>query len=161
DGTAVRTKDDWSKRRDEIKNLFQDYEYGHLPPKPKLTVTRSEVTTDRDGNVSMQQLTLKLEHETNSTTMRVTVAWPSDAKAAVPVLLQPSFGFGAKGPPSAKAFATFTKRGYGVAQFSLNDAAPDNKDRTSGVYKLYGDKIDCGVLMAWAWCFHRVLDALE
>ena len=160
DGTAVRTKEDWAKRRDEIKNLCQDYEYGHLPPKPKMTVTRGDASTDEAAKVTMQQLTLKLEHETNAITMRVTVAWPSEAKAAVPVLLQPSFSFGPPKAPSAKSFATFTKRGIAVAQFSLTDAAPDNK-RTGGVYKLYGDKIDCGNLMAWGWGFHRVLDALE
>jgi endo-1,4-beta-xylanase len=161
DGTPVRTADDWTKRRDEIKNLFQDYEYGHLPPKPKMTVTRGEVATDADAKISTQELTLKLEHEGNSIQLKVRVAWPSEAKEAVPVVLQPSFGFGGKGPPPAKAFANFTKRGYAVAQFSLNDAAPDGKGRTTGVYKLYGDKIDCGTLMAWGWCFHRVLDALE
>ncbi len=161
DGKPVRTTEDWTKRRDEIKNLFQDYQYGHLPPKPKMTVTRGDVTTDKDANVSMQELTLDLEHETNKISMRVRVAWPADAKEAVPVLLQPAFSFGPPKAPSAKSFATFAKRGYAVASFNLTDAAPDGKARTAGVYKLYGDKIDCGGLMAWAWAFHRVLDALE
>jgi len=32
DGSPVLTPADWSRRRDELKALFQAYEYGQLPP---------------------------------------------------------------------------------------------------------------------------------
>lgn len=94
------------------------------------------------------------------------LAWPHDAKKPVPVVVQSAFGFGRRGgdtPPSGKRFAPFTQRGYGVAELILNEAALDNKDRakTVGVYQLFGDKIDCGALMAWAWGFHRAVDVIE
>jgi hypothetical protein len=59
--------------------------------------------------------------------------------------------------------SNITSRGYAVVEFSFNDLAVDNKDRarTVGVYHLFGDTIDCGALMAWAWGVHRVIDALE
>src|SRR5262249_34891660 len=58
---------------------------------------------------------------------------------------------------------TFTGRGYAIAEFNFRQVAIDNKDRfrTSGIYQLFGDKIDCGALMAWAWGVQRVIDALE
>src|SRR4051812_159394 len=34
DGSPVRTRDDWSRRRAELLELFARYEYGHLPPAP-------------------------------------------------------------------------------------------------------------------------------
>src|SRR5207244_13572814 len=34
DGTAVRTREDWQRRRSELLELFSRYEYGHLPPGP-------------------------------------------------------------------------------------------------------------------------------
>lgn len=36
DGSPVRDTKDWERRRSELKQLFQDYMYGHLPAKPKI-----------------------------------------------------------------------------------------------------------------------------
>lgn len=169
DGSPVRNKDDWARRRAELKNLFQDYMYGHLPPKPKkMTISRGDLVTDEANNVTLQDLELKLEHEDKTITMRVRVVLPQNAKQPVPVLIQSGFGLrpiGGQPPaaPSGARFATFTKRGYAVAECNFQEVAIDNKDRarTAGVYHLFGDQIDCGGLMAWAWCVHRVIDAIE
>jgi hypothetical protein len=87
----------------------------------------------------------------------------------VPVVIQS--GFGGRRPAAGgegvaqpgRPFAMFTQRGYAVAQCNFQEVAPDNKDqaRTAGVYQLFGDKIDCGGLMAWAWAVHRTVDAIE
>src|SRR5438034_410911 len=57
----------------------------------------------------------------------------------------------------------FAKRGFAVAECNFSEAALDSKDkaRSVGVYKLFDDKIDCGGLMAWAWCVSRTIDAIE
>ncbi len=165
DGSPVRTPKDWDRRRVELKGLFQDYMYGHLPPKPeKMTVSKKgERITDETNKVVLQDLEVKLEHEGKTLTLNVRIALPDGIKGKVPVLIQSSFGFGGGGPPSGRRFATFTGRGYAVAEFSFNQVASDNKDRArnSGIYQLFGDKIDCGVLMAWAWGVSRVIDVLE
>jgi endo-1,4-beta-xylanase len=165
DGSAVRTPGDWKRRRQELKDLFQDYLYGHLPPKPrKMTVSRGEVVVDRENKVALQDLTLKLEQEGKTLTLSVRLAWPQDAKAAVPVVVQSGFGRLGKGrPASGKRFTVFAKRGYAYAECNFWEAARDDRKRPreGGVYQLFGDKIDCGALMAWAWCVHRVIDALE
>lgn len=162
DGSFVRTKEDWERRRVEIKELFQDYMYGHMPPKPeKMTIKRGERVTDEATKVTIQTLEVKLEHQGKSFTMNVTVALPSGAKGKVPVLIQ-SGGFGGKGGAGGKRFKTFTDRGYAVAEFNWNAVAGDNKGaRKGGIYTLFGDKIDTGTLMGWAWGISRVIDALE
>src|SRR5438105_1644717 len=64
DGSPVRNKDDWARRRKELKNLFQDYMYGHLPAKPKsMTIKRGDVVTDEANKVNIQDLELKLEQD--------------------------------------------------------------------------------------------------
>jgi hypothetical protein len=168
DGSAVRTKEDWDRRRIELKKLFQDYMYGHLPSKPrKMTIGRGDVFVDKDNNVALQDLTLKLEQDDRSITLSVRLAWPADARAPAPVIVQSGFGRrgGAAAPTagSGKRFTTYTKRGYAVAECNFQEAAADSKEkaRSTGVYQLFGDKIDCGGLMAWAWCVHRVIDAIE
>jgi endo-1,4-beta-xylanase len=165
DGSAVRTKADWERRRQELKGLFQDYVYGHLPPRPKkMTIKRGDVVTDEENKVTLQGLEVKLEQDDKALTMHVLVALPQGAKGPVPVVIQSRFGPGkGKGALPGKRFTTFTKRGYAVAECNFQELAPDNKARarTAGVYQLFGDKIDCGGLMAWAWGVHRVIDALE
>jgi endo-1,4-beta-xylanase len=163
DGSPVRSKDDWPRRRAELKDLFQDYMYGHLPAKPqKMSIKRGDVVNDEENKVSIQDLEVKLEQEDKSLTLHVRVAWPTDAKGPLPVVVQSSFG-PRGGAPSGKRFATYAQRVYAVAECSFNEVAIDNKDRarTAGVYNLFGDQIDCGGLMAWAWGVSRVIDALE
>ena len=102
-----------------------------------------------------------LAQDDKTLTMHVRLALPPDAKAPVPVVVQS--GFGRRGPSSGQRFSLFTRRGYAVAECSFNEVALDNKDRarTTGLYQLFGNRIDCGALMAWAWGVSRVIDALE
>jgi endo-1,4-beta-xylanase len=162
DGSPVRTQGDWGRRRQELQDLFQDYEYGHLPPKPqKMTIKRGDPVTDKENQALLQDLELNLAQDDKTLALHVRVALPLDVREPAPVVVQS--GFGRRGPSPGQRFALFTRRGYVVAECSFNEVAIDNKDqaRTAGVYQLFGDKIDCGALMAWAWCVSRVIDALE
>ncbi|RJP27056.1 MAG: hypothetical protein C4527_14135 [Candidatus Omnitrophota bacterium] len=169
DGSPVKTQDDWERRRDELKGLFQQYMYGHLPPKPeKMTIHRSEPVTDRETEVAIQDIALLLEQGEKTLTMHVRLVLPLNAKNPSPVIVQSGFGFFGgrspeKKPPSGKPFMAFTKRGYAVAELQFQELAADSKEqaRATGVYRLFGDDLDCGALMAWAWGMHRVIDALE
>jgi endo-1,4-beta-xylanase len=164
DGTPVRTKADWDKRRAEIKRLFQDYVYGHMPPKPqKMTVKKGERTVDEVNKVAVQKLEATFEQGDKSFTLNVSVALPTGAKGPAPVVIQ-STGFGPPkaGTPVGARFKTMADRGYAVAEFNWNAVALDAKGpKKGGVYQLFGDTIDCGTLMGWAWGMARVIDMLE
>lgn len=175
DGSPVRGKDDWNRRRTELKALFEDYEYGHLPPKPeKMSITRGGVKVDEDAKVARQDVDVALQQGGKTLVLHVSLILPSKPEGPVPVVVQGGFGragFGGPGNPAAKKkpaprpnrSTLFTDRGYGIAEFNFQEAAVDNKDqaRTAGVYQLFGETIDCGGLMAWAWGIHRVIDAIE
>lgn len=164
DGKPVRDRKDWEHRRVEIKRLFEKYEYGHMPSKPgKMTVKKGERTTDEANKVILQKLSVVMEHEGKSFTLNVTVALPMEAKGPVPVLIQSTgFGFGGKGKDtSGKRFKQITDRGYAVAEFGWNSVAADMKGvKKGGIYALFGEEIDTGTLMGWAWGISRVIDAL-
>lgn len=163
DGSPVKTAKDWDRRRLEIKSLFEDYMYGHMPPRPqKMTVKKGERVKDETNNVIIQDLEVQMEQDGKKFSFNVKVALPMNAKEKVPVLVQATFfGFGKKGGSDApgKRFKTYTDRGYAVAEFSWNAVAQDNV-RKGGIYTLFGDKIDTGSLMGWAWGISRVIDAL-
>ncbi|HYT88510.1 MAG TPA: hypothetical protein VEL76_07360 [Gemmataceae bacterium] len=162
DGSPVRTAKDWERRRVEVKRLFEDYMYGHMPPRPqKMTVKKGEKVTDEANKVVTQGLDVILEHEGKTFTLKVTVALPSVAKDKVPVLIQSLPLFGKKGVTPGQRFKTYTDRGYAVAEFSWNAVAADSKGgKKGGIYTLFGDQIDTGTLMGWAWGMSRVIDAL-
>ncbi len=175
DGSTVKTPEDWVRRRAEIKGLFEDYEFGHLPPKPAtMTVNRGELTVDEAMGIDRQELVITMGQGGKSLVLHVTLSVPkaAAAKGPVPMIVQAGFGRPPMGVPAvAKTKAAprpdrlrvFTDRGYAVAEFNFQEAAVDNKERgrVGGVYGLFGDEIDCGALMAWAWGMHRVIDALE
>ena len=180
DGSTVGGKDGWEKRRAELKSLFETVEYGHLPPKPEaMDVARGEVKPDDAAQADRQDLEVTLKQGEKSLVLHVSLTLPRGAKGPFPVVVQGGFGrpagarpanAPAKDVPAKKAFVPrpdrhriFTDRGYAVAEIPLNEVAADNKDRarSSGVYQLFGDDIDCGALMAWAWGVSRVIDAIE
>ena len=169
DGLPVRTAEDWQRRRAELKRLFEDYMYGHLPPKPEtMTVERGERVTDEVNGVTIQELTLNLEHDGKTLPITVQIAWPTDATEKVPVIVQGAFGRrpgqeNASPPAPGERWKVFTGRGYAVAEVDFQQFAPDNRDsaRAAASMRLFGDQIDCGALMAWAWGMHRVIDALQ
>lgn len=160
DGSPVRTRADWARRRAEIKRLFEEYEYGHLPPAPRtMTVKKGERVADDVNKLDVQKLDVTLEHDGKSFTFTVTVALPRGAAGPVPVVVQ-STGFGPPAGAGAR-FKTHTDRGYAVAEFSWNAVAADVKGaKRGGIYTLFGDGIDTGTLMGWAWGVSRVVDAL-
>ncbi len=170
DGSPLRSKEDWQRRRTELKELFETYEYGRLPPKPeKMMIDRGSVIIDQDNEAEIQNLKLNLENRGKTFTMRVRLTMPRNAAKPVPVVIKSVFGrfnYGTEESREARMnrfLGPFIKRGYAVAEFSMQQVAADSKEqpRTTGMYQLFPDNIDCGGLMAWAWGFHRVIDAVE
>ncbi|MFO0968114.1 MAG: hypothetical protein U0793_21370 [Gemmataceae bacterium] len=158
-GSAVRTPEDWRRRQTEIKALFEDYIYGHMPPKPeKMSVRRGERRVDEASKVALQSLTADFEHKGKKLSLYLTLALPADAKGKVPVVIRRNLG---GGPPSGARFSSFTDRGYAVIDVRFAEIARDQKERSQGIYKLFGSDSDTGVLMGWAWGVSRVIDVLE
>jgi hypothetical protein len=170
DGSPVKTPDDWAKRRDEIKELLAEYEYGHLPPTPKQwEVSVGEPTAFGDKGAKELPVELTLRHDDRELVMNLRVVLPA-GKEKVPVLIQPTFINRRNRPVNQELANRFpdpaeqvVDRGYAYVEFLAPEVAADNKEqaRKGGIYTLFGDDIDCGGLMAWAWGFHRVVDVLE
>lgn len=172
DGSPVKTPADWTKRRDEIKELLAEYEYGHLPPTPKQWTLDDEdesMFVDPATGAITQYLSATYHHDDRQMVLHFRVVTPKDARG-VPVVIQPSFGplrravsKDDKQPAWPDPAISIVKRGYAYVEFQTSDVAPDSREtaRDGGVYKLFGKDIDCGALMAWAWGFHRAIDVVE
>ena len=155
DGSRVKTPADWDRRREELKRLIQDYEYGHLPPAPG-NVKAEELSSKAVKGLAAteKQLLLTMGPEGKVST-HVRLSLP-DGKGPFPAIIRGDLGWD---PVSDEIRAMVVGRGYILAEFNREEIAPDKRDDRSGIYVAYPDS-DFGALAAWAWGFHRVVDYL-
>jgi dienelactone hydrolase len=144
DGKPVKTAADWKSRRAEIRQLFEKYDLGTIPPKPKLDRVVLLDETPGKGYVIRN---VRLEFGPGSKgTLRVQVMIP-DGKGPFPVLMAPSLaGWG----PS------LLRRGYISAGYAANDAMDD----AAALAQLYPE-YDFALIPRRAWVVSLVLDYLE
>lgn len=172
DGTPVRSPDAWARRRQELKRLFEHYEYGTLPPKPeRMELHAAKPLRAEARGVVHHDLTLRLFQAGRQFDLHVRLDVPVTATGRLPVVIECGYGgYPVPAPPLPSWFppepdgpSVYTKGGYATATFLYSDAAEDDREaaRHSGIYRLFGGDLDTGALMAWAWAIHRVVDALE
>jgi pimeloyl-ACP methyl ester carboxylesterase len=140
DGRPVRTAAEWRARRTEIRRLFEKYQLGTFPPKPKLDRV---VALDETAGKGYTVRNVRLEY---GGTTRVQVMIP-DGKGPFPVLISPNLAGWA---PS------LLRRGYISCGYAGNDGM-DDEASLAGIYPEY----DFATLPRRAWAVGMVLDYLE
>lgn len=170
DGTKVRTQADWTKRRAEIRDLAQYYEFGYMPPAPK-TLTATSTATSGAAPTTYKTITVNITDNGNSASFTPVLYLPTTGTPPYPVIVEEDiFASPFFSPPNT----AFTSAGYAVLSipvgdytaFGLPGIASDDGNHTGTFFKLYPYKLDTtgndrGVLLAWAWGASRGLDALQ
>jgi hypothetical protein len=169
DGTPLTTLDQWQARREEIKDYLQYYEYGYIHEPDRLTASRTGNTLRVDMEVDVKDETGQVvDVRTAGFNVNITIPTPEQYPAAYQngVLIEKFPAFIGGNPLSTAGQITGQELGYasmpapGVS--SDTTAAPP-----TGVYwtlfpYVQGDiQYDTGTLLAQAWGFHRVVDALK
>ena len=158
DGKTVRAARDWQRRRKEIFDSIVEIEYGGLPPAPA-TTQYEELHTGGDRLIPGAQFrTLRIMPVTGRPFSFIMTMLIPPGKGPFPVVLT---GDGCWKYASEAVAAETLGRGYILAQFNRVELAPDvyNSNRTSGLYTVYPES-GFGALAAWAWGYHRCVDAL-
>jgi hypothetical protein len=145
-GTRMTSKDEWTCRREELSELIQAFEYGSYPPKP------DSVT----GTLSGTTLTVQVQCGGKSITFTPTVTLPS-GNGPFPVYI----GLSGEGYDAPFAASVVTPMGIAHISYNTDDIATDAPGKGGNFYTLYGTSVTAGVLMAWGWGVHRIVDALE
>jgi hypothetical protein len=167
-GTPVKAKKDWEKRRAEIMNIFLDEVYGRSP-KWKGTISSKEITSNQNalgGTAVRKDIKLTLKNGDKTLDLLVLLYLPKSNKPA-PIFL--GYNFGGNHTTSNEPDITLTNswmkgntkasdaqrgkdvaawpykeiisRGYGVATIFTSDVDPDFDDGfKNGVHSLYNDK---------------------
>ncbi|MBI4625722.1 MAG: alpha/beta fold hydrolase [Verrucomicrobia bacterium] len=139
DGRAVRMPADWAARRTEIKQLFEKYVIGSLPPKPKINRIVPVEETRGKGYVTR---VVRLEYGPESkVTTQITLTLP-EGRGPFPVLIG--------GGGSA---ASLIRRGYAACDY------PTSVDQVTNLPQVYPD-YDFATMGQRAWTAQLVVDYL-
>jgi dienelactone hydrolase len=157
-GRKVKSLEDWQKRRQEIRDLIVEIEYGGLPPSPS-GVTGEALHTHkvcRFEDASYTQYRL-VNNDDRAFHFRLDVLVPP-GEGPFPVVLT---GDGCYRFTTDDITLGILKRGFILAQFSRTAIVPDlyNSERTTGLYRVYPNA-QFGALAGWAWGYHRCVDFL-
>jgi pimeloyl-ACP methyl ester carboxylesterase len=144
DGRPVNSRDDWQARRAEIRELYERYQLGTFPPKPKLDRAVVLEETAGDGYLTRD---VRLEFGPGGKgAMRVRVVIP-DGAGPFPVLISSDLDGWSR---------ALIRRGY----ISCGYAGNDRMDDAAPLADLYPDN-DFAVLPRRAWAAGLVVDYLE
>jgi dienelactone hydrolase len=155
DGSKVTTKNQWQKRKEELKKLFQYYEYGVLPPKLAI----SEAAEIFSENIFNDTVTYKIIRLTYGKKKQITaylyLAIPKEP-GLYPVVITGDRCWNSK----IDSCKQLIERGYILAEFDRTCFDHDDSSRFDGLHPLYPE-YDFGTLAAWAWGYQRIVDYLE
>jgi endo-1,4-beta-xylanase len=151
DGSKVKSAGDWEKRRTEIRDVAQYYEFGYMPPPPQSLTA----TIGQPGSI-----TVTVQDHGRTATFSPVLTLPSSGTAPYPVVVEESFR--AQAPPNR----AFLQAGYAVLTIPTYSVASDDANHTGAFFTLYPYQLDRegndrGVLLAWAWGASRGVDALQ
>ncbi|MBE6750222.1 MAG: hypothetical protein E7560_03575 [Ruminococcaceae bacterium] len=180
-GEAVKTKEDWAKRREEIYETTINLQYGKMPPKPEFLEVEP-ICLGGIGSPSSYRITTGTRANPLSFIMYV---YKANASELAPAVVTGDLCF--KYAFDKEYINTFIDNGINLVLFNRTELAPDvagynidglksgtnekefakevlgrltNEGTTGPLKKTYPD-YDFGSVAAWAWGYSRCVDALE
>lgn len=163
-GRKVKKLADWEKRREELKKILQEEEYGYIPPKPDhLDVEVSEqVANFCAGKCQRKNLTFTVTIGEKKHSFPVVSAIPkSDKKVPAFVFINFTPAVPDKYLPSEE----LCDAGFAVFSFCYNDVTKDNGDFKNGIAPIFrrgrAKQTSPGKIAMWAWAAMRVMDYVQ
>lgn len=154
DGTKIYTRDDWERRRAEMKAMLLYYQYGRMPDRPdRVTAEIERRARHASGKGSAERLTLIIDSK-RQLRMRIALYAP-DTKGPYPVVIREEGTLG-----RTKEIPLFLEKGYMFIEYARHDLDPDRQGIVGPAQEAYPDS-DWATLAVWAWGGSRVIDYLE
>lgn len=163
-GARVKDIKDFELRREEIKALLQEHEYGRILEKPD-HMNVDEIDFDKGfcaGKAPLRKLKFTVTLGENKFSFPVMAVIPNK-KGKQPAFVHISFRPDV--PDKYMPSEEIADRGYAVFSFCYNDVTKDNKNFKSGVAKhlvpTRRKQNAPGKIAIWAWAAMRVMDYIQ
>lgn len=160
DGTKVTTQEQWKKRREEMKAILEEYEYGHMPPAPgnvKGKEMAKKVLADGTG-YRLVHLSFGPEEKLGFDVAIFSPRETETMKGPFATIIGLSF---AANENAGRQYQAALSRGYAVAVIGYQQMGADNKNyRSTGFFAAYPE-CDWNDFAAWAWGISRCVDFLQ
>jgi dienelactone hydrolase len=151
-GVRVRSRADWRRRREEIKQLLARYQYGRMPPAPGRPVATVLSREQQPGGAEKRLVRLALG--TAGVQMHLGLIVPP-GKGPFPAIVhvdhRMTFG--------VSVADEIAQRGYLVVGYDPNFLDPDEPNVLGPAQAAYPGH-DWGTLAVWAWGAMRAVDYL-
>ncbi len=161
-GKPVKTKEDFEKRREELKDILQREVYGILPPKPAHFQVEPKGEEDPRflaGLAICRNLMFHCEIDGADATFPVTQIMPK-GEGKFPVFV--CVNFGTDIVHKYLPLEEIVHRGYGIFIIKYQDVAKDSADFRFGMAKYLCKSRRAlsapGKIAMWAWAAMRVMD---
>lgn len=158
-GSRVTNPGEWNKRREELKEKIQFYEYGHFAAvSPVNVVSVSPDSIIKVENSTIRKRIIRLKTVFNGPKeFTVNMFIPEKGKGPFPVVIAGDLCWGSlQKRLSVKDLSSLVNRGYIIAEFDRTVFSPDENIRGNKP----DQKFDTGAVVEWAWGFQRVVDYL-
>ncbi len=160
-GQKVTTAAQWNERRQEMKRILEDYEFGHAPPPPG-NVKGHEVESNLllDGRVLFQlvHLTFGPGEKLGFDLCIFSPVQTQITSQPLPIIIHLDYHAGTN---YVGQYNEALRRGYAVAEINYQQLGADNKNyRQTAFFPAYPD-YDWRDMAAWAWGVSRCVDFLE
>ncbi|MCP4638988.1 MAG: SUMF1/EgtB/PvdO family nonheme iron enzyme [bacterium] len=154
DGRRVETREDWDRRRQELKAIIQYYQYGHVPPRPdRVIAVESSRRPHESGLGTLESVTLEVD-SVKKLRFRAVLYLPKH-EGRRPVIIRDEGNLGHR-----REAPMFLEKGYTFIEYAPHDLDPD-RDRVVGAAQAAYPDYDWATLAVWAWCGMRLVDYLE
>ena len=154
DGTKVRSKEDWRKRRGELIRLAEKYVYGEMPPAPDALET--ELLGTDSQTISYR---IRIKAGSYPFYFNMLLFKPLNIDPPWPVVIDGDRCWDEV--YNHDLIHAFLERGIAFALFDRLELVSDLRDpeKKSPLYRAYED-MSFGALTGWAWGYSRCVDAL-
>ncbi|WP_416307365.1 hypothetical protein [Neptunicella sp. SCSIO 80796] len=144
-GQPISHIDQWPCVRAHSRALFEQYELGEKPPRPKKV----------SGSLEGELLSVKASHLQQNIEFTAKVHYPTHGQAPYPAMI--SIGWFCLNKEA------LDKAGVAVIEFNNNEIGEqkDTGSRGKGkFYQLYGADHSASAMIAWSWGISRIIDVL-
>ena len=156
DGTRVKSKQEWTRRRNELKTLVQHYGYGVVPPGGG-AVHAEELDSSHNAAMGATEKKLLLRMGPGGKVQTHLMLTVPDGDKRFPTIVVGDLCWGKVAP---EIVVEVVKHGYILAEFDRTEIVEDQNVHTGGLYEAFPHG-EFGAVAGWAWGFERVVDYLH